>query len=55
MLNLRTILSRLNEQAAEEQTDARENGPRVYPHPLARTVILANSIYKLRHEVRRTV
>jgi hypothetical protein len=54
MTNLRAILSRRNEQAAEEQTDAREAGPRGYRDPVVRPVILANRIYKRRHQIRRS-
>ena len=53
MPNLRTLLNRKNEQAAEEQTDAREVGPRGYRDPVMRPVILANRIYKRRHQIRR--
>lgn len=49
MRNLRTILERKNERAAEEQTDAREIGPRGYRDPVMRPVILANRINMRRY------
>ncbi|MFE9448300.1 hypothetical protein [Streptomyces sp. NPDC006739] len=49
MTKLRTILARKNESAAEEQTDARETGPRGYRDPVVRPVIAANRIYKRRY------
>jgi hypothetical protein len=55
MTNLRTILDRKNEGAAEAQTDARETGPRGFRDPVVRPVILANRIYKRRHQLRRQV
>lgn len=55
MANLRNILARKNESAAEDQTDARAIGPRSYRDPVMRTVLAANRIYKRRHQYRRTV
>lgn len=55
MANLRTILSRKNDTAAEAQTDARAVGPHGYRDPVMRSVIAANRIYKRRHQLRRTV
>lgn len=55
MTHLRTILDRKNEAAAEAQTDARETGPRGYRDPAVRPVILANRVYKRRHQLRRAV
>ncbi|MFD5709494.1 hypothetical protein ACFWHW_03715 [Streptomyces pharetrae] len=55
MANLRTILSRKNDAAAEAQTDARVIGPRGYRDPVMRPIILANRVYQRRHQLRRTV
>lgn len=49
MTNLRTILERKNERAAEEQTDARETTGRSYRHPEVRPIILANRIHQRRY------
>lgn len=55
MVNLRTMLHRKNEDASDAQTDARETGPRGYRDPVVQPVILANRIYKRRHQLRHEV
>lgn len=49
MKNLRTILERKSERAAEGQAGTREKGPSGYRDPAVRPVIAANRIYKRRY------
>jgi hypothetical protein len=51
MSNLRTMLHRKNEDAADAQAGVRETGPRGYRDPVVRPIILANRIYKRSHSI----
>ena len=52
MTSLRTILERKVSVASYRQDAAREAGPRGYRDPAVRPIVLANRIYKRRHQFR---
>lgn len=55
MISLRTILNRIDPQAAEDQGHAREMTPFNYRSPQGRPIIVANQVHQRRHRRNREV
>jgi hypothetical protein len=53
--NLKTILTRKSEHAADRQDETRAMAPFSYRDPKARPIILSNRIHRRRYERRRAV